>query len=455
MRHFIIPLLVLALPLTARAGDAEADWQAVLALDAGPQRSAKSAAEAQTIAVEHLAKQERALRSFLAAHPGEAREFEAKLRLARLLPMRSAMQGGAPSREAQQILAELEKSATPAQRTEIDFTRITQTMRDLQQPTGPQRDTLLASARRFQAAHPDDPRLGALLAEVALLFDMQPKTMLALLLDAQPLARDDDLKARIADDLRRVEMLGNPVALRFKAADGRTLDVADHRGKVVLLVFFAVWSQPSIEALDRIQRAASDLPRDRVQLLGVSLDTKPERLAALLGERKITWPVACDGKGWDSPLARTLGVNALPTAWLLDAKGNLRSLNATVALVLNAIILIAMLSYFEAVLTLPGIAGVILTIGMAVDSNVLIFERIREELRAGKAIGAAISAGFSKAFLTIIDTHVTTVVSCAFLFLFGTGPVKGFAVTLVIGLLANVFTAVFVSKVIFDRLSVK
>ncbi len=124
--------------------------------------------------------------------------------------------------------------------------------------------------------------------------------------------------------------------------------------------------------------------------------------------------------------------------------------NATLALVLNALILVAALSYFGAVLTLPGIAGIILTIGMAVDSNVLIFERIREELRAGKAVIAAVDAGFSKAFLTIIDTHVTTIVSCAFLFLFGTGPVQGFAVTLVIGLFANVFTAVFVSRTIFD-----
>jgi preprotein translocase subunit SecD len=125
-------------------------------------------------------------------------------------------------------------------------------------------------------------------------------------------------------------------------------------------------------------------------------------------------------------------------------------INATLALVLNAVILVAALSYFDATLTLPGIAGVILTIGMAVDSNVLIFERIREELRSGKGVVAAVDTGFSRAFLTIIDTHVTTVVSCAFLFLFGTGPVKGFAVTLVIGLIANVFTAVFVSKTIFD-----
>jgi preprotein translocase subunit SecD len=146
--------------------------------------------------------------------------------------------------------------------------------------------------------------------------------------------------------------------------------------------------------------------------------------------------------------AGIVGLIAVVVAMLLYYKRS--GINATLALILNAVILIAALSYFGATLTLPGIAGIILTIGMAVDSNVLIFERIREELRAGKAVAAAVDAGFSKAFLTIIDTHVTTVVSCAFLFIFGTGPVKGFAVTLVIGLIANVFTAVFVSKTIFD-----
>ena len=125
-------------------------------------------------------------------------------------------------------------------------------------------------------------------------------------------------------------------------------------------------------------------------------------------------------------------------------------INADLALILNLIILIAALAYFGAVLTLPGIAGIILTVGMGVDSNVLIFERIREELRNGKAVGAAVSGGFEHAFKTIIDTHVTTVVSAAILFAFGTGPIKGFAVTLVIGLVANLFTSVFVSRVIFD-----
>lgn len=127
----------------------------------------------------------------------------------------------------------------------------------------------------------------------------------------------------------------------------------------------------------------------------------------------------------------------------------LSGVNAVLALVLNLLILLAGLALFNATLTLPGIAGVILTIGMAVDSNVLIFERIREELRAGKVVASAVDIGFNKALVTIIDTHVTTVVSCLFLYAFGTGPVRGFAVTLVIGLVANLFTAVYVSRTMF------
>jgi preprotein translocase subunit SecD len=147
-------------------------------------------------------------------------------------------------------------------------------------------------------------------------------------------------------------------------------------------------------------------------------------------------------------IAGIAGLLAVVTVMLVYYKRS--GVNAVLALVLNTVVLLAAISYFGAVLTLPGIAGVILTIGMAVDSNVLIFERIREELRTGKGVIAAVDAGFSKAWWTIVDTHVTTVVSCCFLFLFGEGPVKGFAVTLVIGLVANVFTAVFVSKAIFD-----
>jgi len=127
-------------------------------------------------------------------------------------------------------------------------------------------------------------------------------------------------------------------------------------------------------------------------------------------------------------------------------------INANVGLTLNLIILLGFLGFFGGVLTLPGIAGVILTVGMGVDSNVLIFERIREELRAGKSSAQAVDQGFAHAWITIIDTHVTTIVSAAILFIFGTGPVKGFATTLTFGLLANLFTAVFVSRLIFDSI---
>jgi preprotein translocase subunit SecD len=146
--------------------------------------------------------------------------------------------------------------------------------------------------------------------------------------------------------------------------------------------------------------------------------------------------------------AAVIGMAAVLIFMLVYYRG--AGINADVALILNLIILLGFLGFSKATLTLPGIAGVILTVGMGVDSNVLIFERIREELRNGKTPPSAVEQGFGHAWITIVDTHVTTIVSAFILFIFGTGPVKGFAVTLTFGLLANLFTAVFVSRVIFD-----
>ena len=123
---------------------------------------------------------------------------------------------------------------------------------------------------------------------------------------------------------------------------------------------------------------------------------------------------------------------------------------ANLALILNIILIMAVLAIFKATLTLPGIAGIVLTIGMAVDANVLIFERIREELQLGKTVRAGVSAGYSKAFITILDANVTTLIAALVLFQFGTGPVKGFAVTLSIGIVASMFTAIFVTRFVFD-----
>ena len=146
--------------------------------------------------------------------------------------------------------------------------------------------------------------------------------------------------------------------------------------------------------------------------------------------------------------ASIIGFVLLVLAIILYYKG--AGINAVLALILNLIILLGMMAYFKADLTLPGIAGIVLTLGMAVDSNVLVFERIREERREGKTVVAAIDQGFARAFGTIIDTHLTTIIAALFLFQFGTGPIKGFAVTLLIGLAASVFTAFFVSRIIFD-----
>ncbi|PYN12330.1 MAG: protein translocase subunit SecD, partial [Candidatus Rokuibacteriota bacterium] len=128
----------------------------------------------------------------------------------------------------------------------------------------------------------------------------------------------------------------------------------------------------------------------------------------------------------------------------------LAGLIADVALTLNLLILLACMAAFGATLTLPGIAGIALTIGMAVDTNILIFERIREELRVGKTPRSAIDAGFTRAFRTIIDTHLTVMVTAAILYNFGTGPVKGFAVSLFVGLAASLFTAYFFTRLLFD-----
>jgi preprotein translocase subunit SecD len=128
----------------------------------------------------------------------------------------------------------------------------------------------------------------------------------------------------------------------------------------------------------------------------------------------------------------------------------LSGVNAIVALAANLVILLGAMAYFGATLTLPGIAGVILTVGVGVDTNVLVFERIREELRNGRTVKAAINNGFDRVWMTIIDTHATALIAAVFLFAFGTGPVKGFAVTLVWGLVANIFASYFVSHFIFE-----
>jgi preprotein translocase subunit SecD len=147
-------------------------------------------------------------------------------------------------------------------------------------------------------------------------------------------------------------------------------------------------------------------------------------------------------------LASVVGLSLVIAFMLVYYK--LSGVNAVVALIFNLIILLGLMAYVGAVMTLPGIAGFVLTMGIGVDSNVLIFERIKEELEAQRGVRASINAGFNRVFWTLVDTHVAALISCAFLFQFGTGPIRGFAVTLVIGLISNLFTSIFVSRTLFE-----
>jgi preprotein translocase subunit SecD len=268
-------------------------------------------------------------------------------------------------------------------------------------------------------------------------------------LDSQPVVRGTDLRdARVA-----VDAMDQPVTAftlsQDAAARFERYTEANIGRRSAIMVDEQILSVPVIE----------DVIRDSGQIRGAQTRQQAEDLAINL--RSGALPATIDvvqeetveaSLGADSIRhglqAGAAGLAAVVAAMLLYYRS--AGANATMALLLNGLLLLAALSCFGAVLTLPGIAGAVLTVGMAVDSNVLIFERIREELRSGKTATAALAAGFSKAFATLVDTHVTTVVSCIFLFFFGTPAVKGFATTLVIGLITNLFTSVFVSRVAFD-----
>jgi peroxiredoxin len=251
------------------------------------------------------------------------------MRLARLLQIKAGMENSeAPRNEARRLLDELYKSAPADKRVEVDFARITFQMRAMRTANHADREQLLTMTRRFQAEHPDDRRLPRLLAEVAVLFDLEPETKRSLLTGAQAVAKDEELKHRLEDDLRRLDWLGKPIPLQCTTLGGKAIKLEESRGKVVLLVFFADWSPPSMEAIAKIQRAIEPIPKDRLQVLGISLDNKQEELATAISKSSISFPVGFDGRGWASPLVRSLGINILPTVWLIDQQGRLNSLNA-------------------------------------------------------------------------------------------------------------------------------
>ena len=258
----------------------------------------------------------------------------------------------------------------------------------------------------------------------------------------------------ISDATVRVSDVGEPyVSVSFDSVGARLFGEATEKnvGKALAIVLDGnVHSAPVIR--ERI-------PSGQAQISGGFTFDEASDLAIVLRTGALQAPVQVLEERTVGP---SLGADSIRRGIISTAAGalavflfmlvyyRLSGAIADLALLLNLAILLAAMAWFQATLTLPGIAGIVLTIGMAVDTNILIFERIREEFRLGKTVRSAIDAGFQRAFTTVIDTHVTVVVSGVILYQFGTGPVKGFAVTLMIGIVASLFTAVFFTRLVFD-----
>ena len=258
----------------------------------------------------------------------------------------------------------------------------------------------------------------------------------------------------ISDATVRVSDVGEPyVSVSFDSVGARLFGDATEKnvGKALAIVLDGnVHSAPVIR--ERI-------PSGQAQISGGFTFEEASDLAIVLRTGALQAPVQVLEERTVGP---SLGADSIRKGIISTAAGalavflfmlvyyRLSGAIADLALLLNLAILLAAMAWFQATLTLPGIAGIVLTIGMAVDTNILIFERIREEFRLGKTVRSAIDAGFQRAFTTVIDTHVTVVVSGVILYQFGTGPVKGFAVTLMIGIVASLFTAVFFTRLVFD-----
>ncbi len=265
-----------------------------------------------------------------------------------------------------------------------------------------------------------------------------------------PVVAGDDFR----DAQPSVDENGRPDAtfiLTRSAGDRFYQFTSTNIGKALAVVLEnRVQEAANIQQAIRDQGRITGLGKDKAQNLSLMLRTGALPASIHYLQESVVGPSLGADSIRKGVMASIVGMLAVMIFMLIYYHG--AGINADLALMLNLIILLGFMGFTSSTLTLPGIAGVILTIGMGVDSNVLIFERIREELRSGKAPASAVDQGFAHAWTTILDTHVTTIVSALILFLFGTGPVKGFAVTLSFGLAANLFTAVFVSRHIFDSI---
>ncbi len=324
-------LLAFFLPLILLQAGPDEDWAVILELDKGPQVEPTSRDEALRLARAHFEKHRAAIRKFIADNPGDPRVFDAQLRLTSIDATEGSM-AGKPTlvTEALRDLMRLEKTPGISRQrlADVTFRRISLQMQTISGRDQDIREAVVTAATNFATRFPEDVRSPRLLVEAATLCDEVPETMRDLLTRARELSDEAALDDRIADDLRRMDALGQPVEAKFKTIDGRTVDISRLRGQVVVMVFWAaesphslIWMRDFIETLRKI-------PKADLQIITVSLDETRASLDNALRAFEIDWPTYFDGKGWESAVARPLGINALPTVWVIDKRGNLRVLNA-------------------------------------------------------------------------------------------------------------------------------
>lgn len=311
---------------------ADRDWQVIQEQAAGPGNRFHDQAEALAAARQHLEKQESALRDFVRNYPADPHRYSARIRLASVLAARSRLLRQLPLREeSQRVLTELENDpATPPPiRADAGFARVSQTMQDYTGRTDDAtRDALTRTVRQYAASYPGDRRQAGLIDELATLYDEQPAQKKALLEEALGLTADAALRKRIIDNLKRLALLGHPIGGRLQPQRGAAIELGARSGRATVILFWASWSAPALRELAQLEQISSDFAGKPVDFLTVSLDENRDALAGAIEASGLRWPVHCDGKGWEGELVRSLGINALPTVWVLDKRGNLITLNA-------------------------------------------------------------------------------------------------------------------------------
>jgi len=326
-------LIAACLVCAARAfATPDAEWAAIVAMDAGPSKKPASREEAQILARTHLAKQKSLIEGFLAKYPSDPRVFDARLQLAAILAATGKMDNvRQQTDEAMRILAALEKSpdASSEKRADAGFRRVSLFLQSMIGRETEMRDSIVEAARNFVERYPGDKRGPRLLVEASTVCDNDPALKRNLLDEARALSKEDALNHRIADDLVRLNHLDKPLELKFSTVQGAVFDTREQKGNVVVIVFWSAESPHSLMWLQSFRSALQKLPKANVKVATVSLDTNKQALTQRLKEFQIEdWPTNFDGKGWDNAIARPLGINALPIVFILDKSGVLRALNA-------------------------------------------------------------------------------------------------------------------------------